>query len=110
MKRDFTEKYEIIYIDFSTTLHRIGNGFEYILFRKQVEERLTNLKISNLSHFSHEEVADYDSFPKPSVIITCESFTNTFPSTTSTAISEPCNVVASLTSTTLSAITTLPST
>ena len=73
LKRDFTEKYEIIYIDFSTTLHRIGNGFEYILFRKQVEERLTNLKISNLSHFSHEEVADYDSFPKPSVIITCES-------------------------------------
>ena len=46
LKRDFAEKYEIIYIDFSTTLHRIGKGFEYIRFRKQVEERLTNLKIS----------------------------------------------------------------
>jgi len=69
----FPRKYEVFYIDFSTSLHRIGKGFEYIRFRKQVEERLGELNISHLNHFSHEELLEYSFFPKPSVLITCES-------------------------------------
>ena len=73
IQRDFPRKYEIFYIDFSTTLHRIGRGFEYIRFQKQVEERLTQLNISHLCHFSHEELSDFPSFPKASILVTCES-------------------------------------
>jgi len=73
LNKYFPGKYEIIYIDFSTTLHRIGKGFEYILFRKQVEDRLLNFNISNLCHFSHEEISDFPYFPIPEVLITCES-------------------------------------
>lgn len=73
IQRDFPEKYEIFYVDFSTTLHRIGRGFEYIHFQKQVEERLTQLGVSYLYHFSHEELSDFTSFPNPSLLITCES-------------------------------------
>ena len=71
--KDFPGKYEIFYIDFSTTLHRIGRGFEYIHFLRQVEERLTQLNISYLCHFSHEELSEFPSFPKPSILVTCES-------------------------------------
>ncbi len=73
IQQDFPGKYEIFYIDFSTTLHRIGRGFEYINFQKQVEERLTQLGISHLYHFSHEELSDFSSHPNPSILITCES-------------------------------------
>ena len=45
-----------------------------------------------------------------SVIITCESFTNTFPSTTFTAIAEPCNLLSPLPSPRQMAITTIPNT
>jgi hypothetical protein len=73
LKRSFPEKYEVFYIDFSTTLHRIGKGFEYLRFRQQVEERLLQLNISPLCHFSHDELAGYKSFPEASVHLTCES-------------------------------------
>jgi len=66
-------KYEIFYIDFSTSIHRIGKGFEYLRFRKQVEERLSELNISYLRHFSHEELTEFTSFPEPTINVTCES-------------------------------------
>jgi len=71
--RFFPGKYEVFYIDFSTTLHRIGKGLEYLHFRQQVKERLLQLKISPLRHFSHEELARYTSFPDADVHVTCES-------------------------------------
>ena len=73
LERSFPGKYEVFYIDFSTTLHRIGKGFEYLHFRQQVEERLLQLNISPLRHFSHEELAEYTSFPDADVHVTCES-------------------------------------
>ena len=73
LKRSFPEKYEVFYIDYSTTLHRIGKGFEYLRFRQQVEERLLQLNISPLWHFSHDELEGYKSFPEASVHVTCES-------------------------------------
>ena len=45
-----------------------------------------------------------------SVDVTCASFTNTFPSTTSIATFDPCSVSASSSVTTCSAITTSPAT
>ena len=44
----FPEKYDVFYIDFSTTVHRIGKGFEYLQFRQQVEERLLQFWIAHL--------------------------------------------------------------
>ncbi|MEY8207035.1 MAG: hypothetical protein RPT10_04375, partial [SAR324 cluster bacterium] len=73
LERSFPGKYEVFYIDFSTTLHRIGKGFEFLHFRQQVEERLLQLNISPLRHFSHEELSEYTSFPDADVHVTCES-------------------------------------
>jgi len=73
LKRSFPEKYVVFYIDFSTTVHRIGKGFEYLQFRQQVEERLLQLNISPLRHFSHDELTEYKSFPEASLHVTCES-------------------------------------
>lgn len=73
IERNYPGEYEIFYIDFSTSLHRIRRGFRYLRFRKLVEERLTELNISYLSHFSHEELKEFKSFPEPSIHLTCES-------------------------------------
>ena len=45
-----------------------------------------------------------------SVDVTCDSFTNTFPSTTSIDTAEPCSVSAASSVTTVSAFTTSPTT
>lgn len=73
LERLFPEKYEVFYINFGSTLHRIGTGFEYIRYHQEVEERMLLLGVSPLHHFSHQELAEYSSVPEPSVHLTCES-------------------------------------
>ena len=53
LNKYFPNKYNIFYIDFATTLHRIGNGFEYLYFCQQVQQRLISFEISPLNHFSY---------------------------------------------------------
>ena len=73
LERLFPEKYEVFYINFGATLHRIGTGFEYIRYHRKVEERMLLLGVSPLRHFSHQELAEYSSVPEPAVHLTCES-------------------------------------
>ena len=73
LERLFPEKYEVFYINFGSTLHRIGTGFEYIRYHREVEERMLLLGVSPLRHFSHQELAEYSSVPEPAVHLTCES-------------------------------------
>ena len=73
LDRLFAEKYEVFYINFGTTLHRIGAGIEYIRYHRKVEERMLLLGVSPLRHFSHQELAEYSSIPEPAVHLTCES-------------------------------------
>jgi len=73
LEKLFPEKYEVFYINFGTTLHRIGTGFEYFRYQRKVEERMLLLGISPLHHFSYRELTEYSFFPKPSVNLTCES-------------------------------------
>jgi len=73
LERLFPEKYEVFYINFGSTLHRIGTGFEYIRYHREVEERMLQLGVSPLHHFSHQELAEYSSVPEPAVHLTCES-------------------------------------
>jgi len=73
LERLFPEKYEVFYINFGATLHRIGTGFEYIRYHRKVEERMLLLGVSPLRHFSHQELAEYSSVPEPEVHLTCES-------------------------------------
>ncbi|MBS1255371.1 MAG: hypothetical protein MAG581_01172 [Deltaproteobacteria bacterium] len=73
LDRLYPEKFEVFYINFATTLHRIGAGFEYLNYHRQVEERLLLLGVSPLFHFSHQELAAYSSFPEAEVHLTCES-------------------------------------
>ena len=73
LERLFPEKYEVFYINFGATLHRIGTGFEYIRYHRKVEERMLLLGVSPLRHFSHQELAEYSSIPEPTVHLTCES-------------------------------------
>ena len=73
LERLFPEKFEVFYINFGATLHRIGTGFEYIRYHRMVEERMLLLGVSPLRHFSHQELAEYSSVPEPAVHLTCES-------------------------------------
>ena len=73
LDRLFAEKYEVFYINFGTTLHRIGAGIEYIRYHRKVEERMLLLGVSPLRHFSHQELAEYSSISEPAVHLTCES-------------------------------------
>jgi len=73
LERLFPEKYEVFYINFGSTQHRIGAGFEYIRYHRKVEERMLLLGVSPLRHFSHQELAEYSLFPEPAVHLTCES-------------------------------------
>ena len=73
LDRLFPEKYEVFYINFASTLHRIGAGIEYIRYHRKVEERMLLLGVSPLRHFSHQELAEYSSIPEPAVHLTCES-------------------------------------
>ena len=73
LERLFPEKYEVFYINFGATLHRIGAGIEYLRYHRKVEERMLLLGVSPLRHFSHQELAEYSSVPEPSVHLTCES-------------------------------------
>jgi len=73
LERLFPEKYEVFYINFGATLHRIGTGFEYIRYHGKVEERMLLLGVTPLRHFSHQELAEYSSVPEPAVHLTCES-------------------------------------
>ena len=73
LERLFPEKYEVFYINFGSTQHRIGVGFEYIRYHRKVEERMLLLGVSPLRHFSHQELAEYSLFPEPAVHLTCES-------------------------------------
>ena len=73
LDRLFPEKYEVFYINFGATLHRIGAGIEYIRYHRKVEERMLLLGVSPLRHFSHKELAEYSSIPEPAVHLTCES-------------------------------------
>ena len=73
LERLFPEKFEVFYINFGATLHRIGTGIEYIRYHRKVEERMLLLGVSPLLHFSHHELTKYSSVPEPSVHLTCES-------------------------------------
>ena len=59
LERLFPEKFEVFYINFGATLHRIGTGIEYIRYHRKVEERMLLLGVSPLCHFSHQELAEY---------------------------------------------------
>ncbi len=76
IKRSFPEQYEVFYIDFSSTLHRIGNGFEYLRFREQLHRRMLQLNLSPLQHFSYLELVDYKTFPDATILVTTESIKN----------------------------------
>ena len=73
LERLFPDKYEVFYINFGATLHRIGTGIEYIRYHRKVEERMLLLGVSPLRHFSHQELAEYSSVLEPAVHLTCES-------------------------------------
>ena len=54
LDRLYPEKYEVFYINFGATLHRIGIGIEYIRYHRKVEECMLLLGVSPLRHFSHQ--------------------------------------------------------
>ena len=46
LERLFPEKYEVFYINFGATLHRIGAGIEYLRYHRKVDERMLLLGVS----------------------------------------------------------------
>ena len=69
----YPKKFSVIYLDYATSLRRVGSGLEYLRFREQVQSRLLQMGIDPLSHFSHEEYLAYPKPPECVLGITCES-------------------------------------
>lgn len=73
LERLFPGKFGVIYLDYATTLRRIGSGLEYLRYREQVQSRLLSMGIDPLNHFSHEELSSYQIRPKWILGITTET-------------------------------------
>ena len=68
----YQDRYQVFYIDFGSTLKQVGLGFRYFAYRGKVEKRIQQTGISNLLHFSDQEIELFKNFPDPDLIITSE--------------------------------------
>ena len=69
----YSEKYTVYYINFASTLGRIGTGLEYLQFKKSVAKKLSQHNINPFQHFSHLELESHENFPEPDMIVTTET-------------------------------------
>ena len=71
LERLYPQKYSVLYVDYASSLHRIGQGLKYCLYRQKVQERLMRFEIDPFLHFAHQELP---ARIKPfEVSLTCEA-------------------------------------
>lgn len=73
LTKEFSGKFCVFYIDFGATLRRVGKGFNWLVYKKNITKRLLESAVSPLCHFSHEEIHLYHNFPRPNLILTSET-------------------------------------
>jgi len=73
IESEFSDKYQVIYVDFGSTLKHVGKGFAYLAYKKEVEKRLIDSGIPQFLHFSDQELSLFEMFPNPDMIVTSET-------------------------------------
>ena len=72
LEQTYPGQYQVFYVDFASTIKRIGTGVEYISFRQQVAKRLLNSGLSSIPHFAFDDIEQFENFPQPDMILTSE--------------------------------------
>lgn len=73
LERLYPGQYGVLYLDYATTLRRVGSGWEYLRYREQVQSRMLGLGVDPLLHASHEELEAFGAPIPWQAGITCES-------------------------------------
>jgi hypothetical protein len=73
LNKRFPGQFAIFYINFGSTLKKIGSGFEYLPYLSGIEERLAVIPGVCFQHFSDLEISLFDGFPDPDMILTTET-------------------------------------
>lgn len=73
LEKLYPGQFNILYINYGSTLKTVGTGFKYLEYRSQIERRLTLFGISTSLHFSDREMPFFKSFPQPDLILTSET-------------------------------------
>lgn len=68
----YGDEYTVLYVNYGSTLPRVGTNREYIPYLESIEKRLIDAEIPNFLHFSNREIPYYDDFPIPDVILSSE--------------------------------------
>ncbi len=69
----YPEKFAVIYVNFGSTLKKVGDSLEYLPYLNQIELRLVPLKDTQFGHFSDKEIELFNNFPQPDLILTTET-------------------------------------
>lgn len=73
LEKSYPNQFVVFYINFGSTLKRVGKDFGYLPYLKGVEERFIQNDRFPDYHFSDQEVKLYQNFPKPDMILTSEA-------------------------------------
>jgi hypothetical protein len=73
LARLFPGRYVLFYIDFGASLKRVGPGFHYLPYKRQIQERFIDNGIDPAAHFSDQEIRYFKGFPAPALIMTTET-------------------------------------
>ncbi len=69
----FPGKFAVLYINFGSTLKKVGSGFGYLPYLNDIEKRLSAIPDAGSQHFSDQEISLFTGFPKPDIVLTTET-------------------------------------
>lgn len=73
LAQEFPGQFAVFYINFGSTLKKVGRGLGYLPYLQGIEQRLEEIEDAYLYHFSDREIALYRHFPQPDLIVTTET-------------------------------------
>jgi hypothetical protein len=73
LEQDFPGQFAVLYINFGSSLKKVGTGFDYLPYLKGIEQRLEEIEYAYLRHFSDQEIELFNRFPQPDLIVTTET-------------------------------------
>ncbi len=68
----YPDTFTVLYVNFGSTLPRVGINQNYIPYLVSIEKRLSKASIPNYLHFSDREIPYYQKFPIPDLILSSE--------------------------------------
>lgn len=73
IKKTYGQIYDVLYINFGSTISQIGTGVKYLPYYRSIEKRLLLASIPACCHFSNCELDYIENFPAADIIVTSET-------------------------------------